>query len=65
MHRHHHHHGRGHGPRGLFRGGFPSRHQLIERLENHQRDLEQQLADIADVLTHLRDRETAAPEPQA
>ena len=65
MHRHHHHHGRGHGPRGLFRGGFPSRHQLIERLENHQRDLEQQLADIADVLTHLRDREAAAPEPQA
>ena len=56
-HRHHnHHHGRGRGPRGLFRGGFPSRPELIERLENHQRDLEQQLADIADVLTHLRDR---------
>jgi len=40
----------------FFRGGFPNRHELIERLENHQRDLEQQLADIADVLTHLRDR---------
>jgi hypothetical protein len=49
----------------FFRGGFPSRHELIERLENHQRDLEQQLADIADVLTHLRDREAATPEPQA
>ena len=54
--RHHHHPGRGHGPRGLFRGGFPNRRELIERLENHQRDLEQQLADIADVLAHLRDR---------
>ena len=54
--RHHRHHGRGHGPRGFFRGGFPSRHELIERLENHQRDLEQQLADIADVIAHLRDR---------
>jgi hypothetical protein len=40
----------------FFRGGFPNRLELIERLENHQRDLEQQLADIADVLTHLRDR---------
>ena len=60
---HRHHHGRGHGPRMLFRGGFPGRYELIERLENHQRDLEQQLADIADVLTHLRDREAQA-EPQ-
>ena len=64
MHRHHHHHGRGHGPRGLFRGGFPNRLELIERLENHQRDLEQQLADIADVLTHLRDRQESQPQPQ-
>jgi len=63
MHHRHHHHGRGHGPRGLFRGCFPSRHELIERLENHQRDLEQQLADIADVLAHLRDRSDEA-QPQ-
>ena len=49
----------------LFRGGFPSRHELIERLENHQRDLEQQLADIADVLAHLRDRSDATSEAQA
>jgi hypothetical protein len=39
----------------FFRGGFPSRAELIERLEGFQRDLEQQLADVADVLTHLRD----------
>lgn len=62
---HRHHHGRGRGPRMFFRGGFPSRHELLERLENHQRDLEQQLADIADVIAHLRDRPDDAPQPQA
>jgi hypothetical protein len=48
----------------FFRGGFPSRHELIERLEIHQRDLEQQLADIADVLAHLRDRGDEAQRQQ-
>jgi hypothetical protein len=38
-------------------------HELLERLENHQRDLEQQLADIADVITHLRDRDEGT-QPQ-
>jgi len=47
---HHRHHGRGRGPRMFFRGGFPNRAELIERLEGFQRDLEQQLADVADVL---------------
>ena len=35
---HHRHHGRSRGPRMLFRDGFPSRHELLERLESHQRD---------------------------
>lgn len=52
---HHGHHGRGRGPRMFFRGGFPNRAELIERLEGFQRDLEQQLADVSDVLAHLRD----------
>jgi hypothetical protein len=53
---HHRHHGLWHGGRrGLFGGRFPSRPELIERLESYQRDLEQQLADVADVLAHLRD----------
>jgi hypothetical protein len=60
---HRHRQGWSHGPRVLFRGGFPSRHELLERLENHQRDLEQQLADIADVIAHLRDRPSEAPQP--
>jgi hypothetical protein len=59
---HQRHHGRG--GRGLFRGSFPSRHELLERLESYQRDLEQQLADVADVISHLRDREDAQPQQQ-
>ena len=62
---HRHHHGWGRGPRMFFRGPFPSRLELIERLESFQRDLEQQLADVADVLTHLRDRDDAQPQQQA
>jgi hypothetical protein len=62
---HQRHHGRGgRGARGLFRGSFPSRHELLERLESYQRDLEQQLADVADVLAHLRDSADAAPQQQ-
>jgi hypothetical protein len=62
---HHRHHGWGRGARMLFRGGFPSRHELLERLESYQRDLEQQLADIADVIAHLRDRDEGQPQQQA
>jgi hypothetical protein len=62
---HHRHHGRGgRGARMLFRGGFPSRQELVERLESYQRDLEQQLADVADVLAHLRDPSEGQPQQQ-
>jgi hypothetical protein len=58
MHHHHHHQGGGGWRRGrlFFRGPFPNRHELLERLESYQRDLEQELADVADVIEHLRDR---------
>ena len=60
------HHGwRGHGARLFFRGAFPNRQELLERLESHQRDLEQQLADVSDVIAHLRDRDAGEPQPQA
>jgi hypothetical protein len=65
VHHHEHRHGWGRGPRMLFRGGFPSRHELLERLESYQRDLEQQLADISDVIAHLRDRADERPPQQA
>ena len=50
---HHHHRRRG---RLFFRGPFPNRQELLDRLERYQRDLEQELADVADVIAHLRDR---------
>jgi len=53
---HHGQHGYGPGPgrRGFFRRPFPSREELIERLESHHRDLEQELANLDDILRHLR-----------
>jgi len=59
---HHRHHHRGHGPRLFFRGAFPNRQDLLERLENYRRDLEQELADVSDVIEHLRDKEAAASQ---
>jgi hypothetical protein len=61
---HGHHRWGGSGGRGrvFFRGPFPNRRELLERLESYQRDLEQELADIADVIAHLRDR--PGDEPQ-
>jgi hypothetical protein len=50
MHRHRHH----------FHGGFrrhrrfPSREEWLRRLEEYQRDLEQEVADVADVIQHLK-----------
>jgi hypothetical protein len=49
---HHGHHRRG---RLRFNRPFPNRQELLERLESYQRDLEQELADIADLIAHLRD----------
>lgn len=49
-------HGHRHRHRGFGRGHrrFPSREEWIQRLEEYQRDLEQEVADVADVLRHLR-----------
>jgi cell division septum initiation protein DivIVA len=46
------HHGRRH-HRGLGRR-FYERDNVLERLEQYQRDLEQELADVSDLLTRLR-----------
>jgi len=65
----HHGHRRHRGPGGRlhFRRPFPNRQELLERLESYQRDLEQELADIEDLIRHLRDAPAAgsAPEPTA
>ena len=50
------HHGRhrhGHGRLGFHRP-FPNRQDLLERLEEYQRDLEQELADVADLIGRLK-----------
>jgi hypothetical protein len=55
---HHHHHRRG---RLHFRRPFPNRQELLDRLESYQRDLEQELADVSDLIEHLRDEAIATP----
>jgi len=63
------HHGRhfggpyGPGRRGFFRRPFPNREELLERLESFQRDLEQELANLDDVIRHLRGGEQQQPQP--
>lgn len=58
------HRGRcGHGPGrkfGFGRRRFPDREEFVSRLEEHQRDLEQELADVSDVLKRLREDESPA-----
>jgi hypothetical protein len=57
MHGHRHSRGR-HGFRG--RRCFPSREEWLRKLEEHQRDLEQEIADVADVIRHLKGDEPEA-----
>ena len=52
MHRHRYRRGRcGHGFGGRR---FPTSEELLKALEEHQRDLEQEVADVADLIKHLR-----------
>ncbi len=53
---HHHGHRR-------FRGRrFPTSEELLQKLEEHQRDLEQEVADVADLIRRLK---SAAPPQTA
>jgi hypothetical protein len=63
MHHRHYRHPGEHG-RIHFRGPFPNRQDLLERLENYRRDLEQELADVSDVIEHLRDKEAATSQQE-
>ena len=62
-------HPRRHGRRGFGRGlgaRWYERDNVLERLEQYQRDLEQELADVSDLIRRLRDDAppTQAPAPQ-
>jgi hypothetical protein len=48
-------HGRHRGRRGFRR--FGNREEWLDRLERHQRDLEQELADVSDLIRRLREGE--------
>lgn len=52
-----HHHRRRRGRRA------PNREELLKALEERQKDLEQEIADIHDVLGRLREEGTAPAEP--
>ena len=44
---------------GHSRYRYPNREQLLEALEEHQRDLEQEVADVADLIRRLREERQA------
>jgi hypothetical protein len=52
----------GHRGYGRHRSRFGNREDWLRRLEEYQRDLEQELADVTDILKRLR--EEGAAEPQ-
>jgi ABC-type transporter Mla subunit MlaD len=62
MHKNKHSHRRGRRCHGLGRGRVPNAGQLLEQLEEHQRDLEQEVADVADLIRRLKEQrpETAS-----
>jgi hypothetical protein len=52
------------GPRGRRGMRLPlDREQMLARLEEHQRDLEQRTADVADLIRRLRDEPAGAGAP--
>ena len=63
---HHHRHGR-RGFRLRFGSRWYSSENVLERLENYQRDLEQELADVADLIRRLHDgaAESGTPDQTA
>ena len=50
------HHGRGH----CGRRRFPDAETLLRRLEEYQRDLEQETADVADLIRRLKEEKPEA-----
>ena len=65
MHGHHQHHR--HGRRGLrppFGRRWYSSENVLERLENYQRDLEQELADVSDLIRRLQETGAGSDAPE-
>jgi hypothetical protein len=58
---HHRRRHRGFRPHGLGRRWY-ERERVLERLEDYQRDLEQELADVSDLITRLKERDSGEPQ---
>ncbi len=55
-------HGRHHRRRGPRLGArFYERERVLDRLEEYQRDLEQELADVSDLIGRLKDAKAETP----
>ena len=59
----HHHHRRGF-RRPPFGRRFYSSDNVLERLESYQRDLEQELADVSDLIRRLRETGAGSGAPE-
>ena len=57
-----HHGGHHHGRCGRFGRRFPTSEELLRALEEHQKDLEQEVADVAELIRRLK-QEQAGAEP--
>jgi hypothetical protein len=57
------HHGRRRHHRGLGQRWY-ERGNVLERLERYQRDLEQELADVSDLIERIKAGEEPTPEAQ-
>jgi hypothetical protein len=57
--------GQHHGGRGFGRGfrgrGFPDREEWLERLQGHEQRLEQDLANVRELIERLGDRPSGGP----
>jgi hypothetical protein len=58
---HHRRRHRGFRPHGLGRRWY-ERERVLERLEDYQRDLEQELADVSDLIKRLKEEEAGQAE---
>jgi hypothetical protein len=56
MHKNKHRCARGRRRHGFGHGRVPNAEQLLQQLEEHQRDLEQQVADTADLIRRLKEQ---------
>lgn len=58
MHRRHRRHGFGGCGPGLHGRRYPNREEWLRSLEEYQKDLEQEVADVAELIERLKEKQT-------